>query len=90
MELRRLVFCTMLAWLRREMWMQEAASLQGSPSTCMGMALDVVRTTCRHWHSRSPWPPTCKAACKSVQSESRAWTEHGGWGEHLLSARCCK
>lgn len=48
MELRLLVFCTMLAWLRREMRMQEAASLQGSPSTCMGMALDVVRTTCRH------------------------------------------
>lgn len=48
MELRRLVFCTMLAWLRREMWIQEAASLQGSPSTCMGMAFDVVRTTCRH------------------------------------------
>jgi len=75
MELRRLVFCTMLAWLRREMWMQEAASLQGSPSTCMGMAFDVVRTTCRHWHSLSPWPPTCKAACERVQSESRAQTE---------------
>jgi len=57
--------------------MQEAANLQGSPSTCMGMALDVVRTTCRHWYSRSPWPPTCKAACESVQSESRARTE--GW-----------
>lgn len=63
--------------------MQEAASLQGSPSTCMGMALDVVSTTCRHWHSRSPWPPTCKAACERAQSERRVQTE--GWMEEHSS-----
>lgn len=61
--LRRLAFCTMVAWLRRAMRMREAASLQGSPSTCTGMALAVVRSTSRHCVSRSPCPPTCSAAC---------------------------
>lgn len=43
--------------------MREAASLQGSPSTCTGMALDVVSSTSRHCVSLSPCPPTCSAAC---------------------------
>ena len=52
----------MLAWLLRLMWMTDGASLQGSPSTCMGMDLKVVRVTSLHWWSRSPWPPTCSVA----------------------------
>ncbi|KAG9352152.1 hypothetical protein JZ751_020565 [Albula glossodonta] len=39
MEVLLLVFCTMLAWFLREMRITEGASLQGSPSTCMGMDL---------------------------------------------------
>ena len=39
MEVRLLLFCSMLAWFLRLMWMTEGASLQGSPSTCMGMGL---------------------------------------------------
>lgn len=72
--LRRLTFCTMVAWLRRAMRMREAASLQGSPSTCTGMALDVLSTTSRHCVSRSPWPPTCSAACghRRLRSGARA------------------
>jgi hypothetical protein len=58
-----LAFCTMVAWLRKAIRMREAASLQGSPSTCTGIALAVVSSTSRHCVSRSPCPPTCSAAC---------------------------
>ncbi len=61
-DVRLLVFCTMLAWFLREMWITDGASLQGSPSTCMGIDLKVVRVTSRHWFNRSPWPPTCSVA----------------------------
>ena len=32
--------------------------------TCMGMGFLVVSLTSAHWQIRSPWPPTCSAACK--------------------------
>lgn len=70
--LRRLAFCTMVAWFRRAMRMREAARRQGSPSTCTGMALPVVSSTSRHCVSLSPWPPTCSAACQ-VESVSQDW-----------------
>lgn len=53
----------MVAWLRSAIRIRDAESLQGSPSTCTGMALAVVSSTSRHWVSRSPCPPTCSAAC---------------------------
>lgn len=62
METLILVFCTILAWFLRWILMMEGASLHGSPSTCMGMDLKVVRVTSLHWWSRSPCPPTCSVA----------------------------
>lgn len=39
MDVLLLLFWTMLAWFRKEMRIIAGASLQGSPSTCMGMDL---------------------------------------------------
>lgn len=61
-DVRLLLFCTMLAWFLRDMRRVEGARRHGSPSTCTGSVLKVVRTTSLHWCSRSPWPPTCSAA----------------------------
>lgn len=63
-DVRLLLFCTMLAWFLRDMRRVEGARRHGSPSTCTGSVLKVVRTTSLHWCSRSPWPPTCSAALR--------------------------
>lgn len=70
-----LLFCTMLAWFLREIRMREGANRQGSPSTCMGIDLYVKSVTSRHWCSLSPWPPTCRAACKT-QTKNHKGTAH--------------
>lgn len=57
-----MLFCTMLAWFLSEMRRVEGARRHGSPSTCTGTVLKVVRVTSLHWCSLSPWPPTCSAA----------------------------
>ena len=72
-EPRRLGFCTMLAWLRSVMLILDGRRRHGSPSTCIGIVLYVVSSTDWHCSMRSPWPPTCSAACrKSVKS-------YNGW-----------
>lgn len=70
MDVLLLLFWTMLAWFLKEMRIMAGANRQGSPSTCMGMDLYVSSMTSRHWCSLSPWPPTCRAACKREIEES--------------------
>ena len=70
-EPRRFGFCTMLAWLRSVMLILDGRRRHGSPSTCIGIVLYVVSSTDWHCSMRSPWPPTCSAACReSVTSDN--------------------
>ncbi len=73
-EILLLVFCSMLAWFLRVMHMTDGASLQGSPSTCTGMGLKVVKVTSWHWWSLSPCPPTCSVAY-TKRAETFGWIQ---------------
>lgn len=81
-EILLLVFCSMLAWFLSVMWITDGASLHGSPSTCTGMGLKVVRVTSWHWWSLSPWPPTCSVAYKTIQN-TLSYLPKQGQPEHL-------
>ncbi len=47
-EPRRFGFCTILAWFFSVMLILDGNSRHGSPSTCIGIVLYVVSSTC--WH----------------------------------------
>jgi hypothetical protein len=46
--------------------MMEGASLQASPSTCMGMVLVVIIRADLHWVMQVPCPPACSSGCNPV------------------------